>query len=153
MKRIFLVITLTILSSLALGAQELTTQKAVLDSTLLGRDIFNAIGAGVKVEQSADIRQAVAKYIESNKAKTLSGYRIRVYYDNSPQARDRSESIAASLKEQYPEMGVYRSFQSPNYKVLIGDFRSKDEALRVFNALRKVYPTAYIIKDAINYPL
>ncbi len=153
MKRILLVLTLTVLSSLALGAQELTTRKAALDSTLLGRDIFNAIGAGVKVEQSTEIRSAVAKYIESNKAKTLTGYRIRVYYDNSPQARDRSESIAASLREQYPELGVYRSFQSPNYKVLIGDFRSKDEALRVFNALRKVYPTAYIIKDAINYPL
>ena len=105
------------------------------------------------MEQSAEVRQAVAKYVESNNGKTLSGYRIRVYYDNSPQARDRSESIAAMLKEQYPDMGVYRSFQSPNYKVLIGDFRSKDEALRVFNALRKVYPTAYIIKDAINYPL
>lgn len=153
MKRILLVLTLMVLSSLALGAQELTTRKAALDSTLLGRDIFNAIGAGVKVEQSTEIRSAVAKYIESNKAKTLTGYRIRVYYDNSPQARDRSESISASLKEQYPELGVYRSFQSPNYKVLIGDFRSKDEALRVFNALRKVYPTAYIIKDAINYPL
>ena len=153
MKRILLVLTLMVLSSLALGAQELITQKAALDSTLLGRDIFNAIGAGVKVEQSTEIRSAVAKYIESNKAKTLTGYRIRVYYDNSPQARDRSESISASLKEQYPELGVYRSFQSPNYKVLIGDFRSKDEALRVFNALRKVYPTAYIIKDAINYPL
>ena len=47
---------------------------------------------------------------------------------------------------------MYRSFESPNYKVCIGDFRTKDEALGIYNALKGTYPTAYIIKESINYP-
>lgn len=149
MKRILLIFGFFLLAAAGLQAQDFT---APLDSTLLGKDIFTLMGDGVHVHQSPAVRQAVLKYIQANGEKPLSGFRIRVYYDNSPQARTRSESIEKSLKEQYPELEVYRGFESPNYKVFIGDFRSKDEALRVFNALKKTYPTAYIIKETINYP-
>ncbi len=141
------------LAALSLQAQEVETAAAPVDSTLLGKDIFTLMGPGVRVDQSAEVRQAMAQYVNKNATKSISGYRIRVYYDNSPQARTRSESIENALTAQYPEHKVYRSFESPNYKVLIGNFRSKDEALRIFNALKKTYPTAYIIKDNIEYPL
>ena len=149
MKRILLIFGFILLAAAGLQAQDFT---APLDSTLLGKDIFTLMGDGVRVQQSPAVRQAVLRYVQSNGEKPLSGFRIRVFYDNSPQARTRSESIEKSLKEQYPELEVYRGFESPNYKVFIGDFRSKDEALRVFNALKKTYPTAYIIKETINYP-
>lgn len=134
-----------------LKAQEV--REAQVDSTLLGRDIISVIGPGATIGQSVSIREALGKYVAKNAAKQITGYRVRVFLDNSPSARTKSESIEYSLRGQYPEHGVYRSFESPNYKVLIGDFRSKDEALVLFNSLRKTYPTAYIIKDNINYPL
>jgi hypothetical protein len=37
--------------------------------------------------------------------------------------------------------------------VTVGDFRTKDEALRLFNELKILYPSAFIIKENINYPL
>ena len=103
-------------------------------------------------EQSSTIRQALQQYTLSNAEKPISGYRIRVFYDNGPQARVKSENIEQTLQKQFPEVLVYRSFESPNYKVSIGDFRSKDEALRIFNAIKGTYPTAFIIKESINYP-
>ena len=151
MKRILLIFGL-LLAAASLQAQEVE-RPAPVDSLLLGKNIFSIMGPGVKVDQSAEVKQAMAQYVGKNATKPISGYRIRVYYDNPPQARTRSESIENSLMEQYPEHKVYRSFESPNYKVLIGNFRSKDEALRIFNALKKTYPTAYIIKDNIEYPL
>ena len=141
-----------LLAASGMHAQE-AEKAAPVDSMLLGKNIFSVMGPGVKVYQSAEVRQAMAQYIGKNAGKSISGYRIRVYYDNSPQARTRSEAIEQSLLEQYPGHKVYRSFESPNYKVLIGNFRSKDEALRIFNVLKKSYPTAYIIKDSIEYPL
>ena len=104
------------------------------------------------MEQSSTIRQALQQYTLSNAEKPISGYRIRVFYDNGPQARVKSENIEQTLQKQFPEVLVYRSFESPNYKVSIGDFRSKDEALRIFNAIKGTYPTAFIIKESINYP-
>lgn len=151
MKRILLILGLTLLTCAGLRAQETVTPP--VDSTLLGKDIFTLMGSGVQVNQSLTVRQAVTRYIDSNASKPLTGYRIRVFYDNTPQARSRSEAVERSLIAQFPGVGVYRSFESPNYKVLIGDFRTKDEALKIYNALKGTYPTAYIIKDTINYPL
>ena len=51
-----------------------------------------------------------------------------------------------------PGIGVYRTFESPNFKVCVGDFRTKDEALKVYHSLKGAYPTAIILKETINYP-
>jgi len=151
MKRIIFILTALLLCGTVLRAQD-TTRTAPVDTTLLGRDILSVLGTGVQVDQSSTIRQALQQYTQGNAEKPISGYRIRVFYDNGPQARVKSENIEQTLQKQFPEVLVYRSFESPNYKVSIGDFRSKDEALRIFNAIKGTYPTAFIIKESINYP-
>lgn len=150
MKRILLILTLLLLGAASLQAQE-TEAAAPVDSTLLGRSILSVLGPGIQISQSATVRQALDNYIVTNGNKSISGYRIRVYYDNGPQARAKSEMIERTLQQQLG-VAVYRSFESPNYKVTVGDFRTKDEALRIYNALKGTYPTAYMIKETINYP-
>jgi len=151
MKRILIILVAMVLGATALRAQD-STAVMLVDSTFVGKDILSVIGPGAQVNQSAPVRQALQKYVGANSGKDITGYRIRVFYNNEPSARTRSESIANTLKEQYPGVGVYRTFESPNYKVTIGDFRTKDEALGIYNALKSTYPTAYIIKETINYP-
>lgn len=151
MKRIVLILVMSVLASLGAKAQD-SLNLARMDSTFVGKSILSVIGPGAEVNQSPQVRQALEGYVGSNARKAVQGYRIRVFFDNSPQARVRSESIAQYLRSQYPETGVYRSFEAPNYKVTIGDFRTKDEALKIYNALKGTYPTAYIIKENINFP-
>ncbi len=150
MKRLIIVI-IAVLTGITASAQD-SLNRTRMDSTYVGKSILSVIGPGADINQTTQVRQALYNYVSSNAGKAVQGYRIRVFYDNSPQARVRSESISAYLRAQYPETGVYRSFESPNYKVTIGDFRTKDEALRIYNALKGTYPTAYIIKENINFP-
>lgn len=152
MKRILLILAL-LTSCIAASAQLDSLTRASMDTTLVGRDIMSLVGGKVTVRQSQAVGSALRHYMNANYGKKLQGYRIRVFYDNSPQARTRSESVAAYVRAQFPENGVYRTFESPNYKVTVGDFRSKEEALRIYMALKSIYPTAYIIKESINYPL
>jgi hypothetical protein len=152
MKRILLILALLTVS-IAASAQLDSLTRASMDTTLVGRDIMSLVGSKVNVSQSSAVRNALNNYIRSNSGKKIQGYRIRVYYDNTPQARTRSESIAAYVRTQFPENGVYRTFEAPNYKVTVGDFRSKEEALKIYMTLKGIYPTAYIIKENINYPL
>lgn len=152
MKRILLILALLTVS-IAASAQLDSLIRASMDTTLVGRDIMSLVGSKVNVSQSSAVRNALNNYIRSNSGKKIQGYRIRVYYDNTPQARTRSESIAAYVRTQFPENGVYRTFEAPNYKVTVGDFRSKEEALKIYMTLKGIYPTAYIIKENINYPL
>ena len=154
MRRFLVILILAFLPCLTIRAQEYRVENgsAQVDSTLMGRSILSVLGPGVTVNQSRTMRSALDSYISNNAAKKLSGYRIRVYFDNGQSARTRSESIARSVSNAFPGIGVYRTFESPNFKVCVGDFRTKDEALKVYHALKATYPTAIILKETINYP-
>ncbi len=154
MRRFLVIFLLALLPCLNLRAQEYRVENgsAQVDSTLMGRSILSVLGPGVTVNQSRTMRSALDSYVSNNAAKKLSGFRIRVYFDNGQSARTRSESIARSISNAFPGIGVYRTFESPNFKVCVGDFRTKDEALKIYHALKATYPTAIILKETINYP-
>ena len=154
MRRFLVIFLLALLPCLTLRAQEYRVENgsAQVDSTLMGRSILSVLGPGVTVNQSRTMRSALDSYVSNNAAKKLSGFRIRVFFDNGQSARTRSESIARSISNAFPGIGVYRTFESPNFKVCVGDFRTKDEALKVYHSLKATYPTAIILKETINYP-
>ena len=154
MKKILVILILSMLPCAMLRAQEYRVDNGStqVDSTLMGRNILSVLGSGVKVNQSQSMRSAFDSYVSNNASKKLTGYRIRVYFDNGQNARNKSEAIARSISAAFPGIGVYRTFESPNYKVTVGDFRTKDEALKVFHSLKSTYPTALLLKDTINYP-
>ena len=154
MKRLLIIAILALLPAMMLRAQEYRVDNgsAQVDSTLVGRSVLSVLGSGVSVNQSSAMKSAFDSYVSANASKRVSGYRIRVYYENNQNARNRSEAIARSISGTYPGIGVYRTFESPNFKVCVGDFRTKDEALKLYHALKSSYPTAIILKETINYP-
>ena len=153
MKRILFLLLLLLLPGAMLRAQDLGAEsEPQVDSSLIGRSILSVMGSGVKVNQSQTLRTAFDSHVSANASKKMSGYRIRVYFENGQNARGRSEAVARSVSAAFPGIGVYRSFDSPNFKVCVGDFRTKDDALQVYHALKGTYPTAIILKETINYP-
>lgn len=155
MKKYLIAVLLMLLPGALLRAQDYrveTENSAQVDSSLVGRSILSVMGTGVTVNQSRTLRTAFDQYVSANASKKMTGYRIRVYFENGQNARGRSEAIAKSISGAYPGLGVYRSFESPNFKVTVGDFRTRDEALKLYHALKGQYPTALILKETINYP-
>ena len=154
MKKVWMTVLLALLSGMVLRAQESRVDNGSLqvDSTLVNRNILSLMGPGVTVNQSRTLRNAFDQYVSANASKRMTGYRIRVYYENGQNARGRSEAIARTISATYPGLGVYRTFESPNFKVCVGDYRTKDDALRMYHALKAQYPTALILRETINYP-
>ena len=152
MKKLLIIAILALLPGVMLRAQEYRVESGStkVDSTLVGRSILSVLGPGVTVNQSSAMKAAFENYVADNAAKKISGYRIRVFFDNSQNARNRSEAIARSISGAYPGVGVYRTFESPNFKVCVGDFRTKADALKLYHALKSSYPTAIILKETIN---
>jgi hypothetical protein len=52
----------------------------------------------------------------------------------------------------FPEQGVYLMFQSPYYKVRVGDFRTRMDAEGFKQKLLDEFPDAFVVKDEINFP-
>jgi hypothetical protein len=82
----------------------------------------------------------------------MEGYRIRIFFELGQFARKNSEDIMQAFMEKYPGVPVYQNYQNPYWKVSVGDYRSREEAIKFYNQIIKDYPKAFIIPERINFP-
>lgn len=137
-----------------LHAQEVTDSlvyvpAASMDASLSGKNIFSL----VPVHQSQAVANAMNGKIQRNKDKKMTGYRVRIFFDNKQNARGASEAAMSRFQNAYPGHRAYRSFASPYFKVTVGDFRTKSEAMQLMRRLKADFPTAFVVKENINYPI
>ena len=170
---LIIIATVSVLASVTASAQELTapdgyvyvdsllyTPKASVDSTLAGQDVFRdmpseALGAEatVNIGQSDAVEQSMRKHIEANPARTLSGYRVRIFFDNKQTARNESEQTVERFRAMYHDIAVYRTYTNPYFKVTVGDCRTKSEAMHLLSQIKQNFPSAFVVKENIECPL
>ena len=168
MKKLTLILLLSLLSFAALRAQEnkapegmvaidsiVYRPSAASDAALEGKSIFSVLARdakGVSVSQDPGIVTAMTAHISYNRRKKMNGYRVRIFFDNKQNSRGASEAAMNRFRGAFPGYSAYRSFTSPHFKVTVGDFRTKSEALRLLNRVKGMFPSAFIVKEQINYP-
>lgn len=158
LKYVFSLVFLMAAASGAARAQNVTEQviydstytyvAPLVDSSLVGKDMFSA----VEVRQSDAVRSAFENYKEGNRERKITGYRVRIFFDNSQEARVRSEAVAREFAAEHPDVKVYRSHINPYFKVTVGDFRSRIEAMAFAKTISDKYPSVFLVKENIQYP-
>lgn len=108
---------------------------------------------GTEIIQDSRVDLLVNKHIRINQAiKTMEGFRIQLFSDSGNNSKTKAQAAYDEFLAKFPDMGVYLTFKSPNYKVRMGDFRTKLDAQRFLNEVAGDYPNAFIISDQINLP-
>ena len=82
----------------------------------------------------------------------IAGYRVHIYMDSGNRARLNTQQEQAAFEERYPEQRSYIVYEEPYFKLRAGDFRTRLDARRFLETIRRNYPSAYIVVDRINYP-
>ena len=130
-----------------------------VDSLLLGADVFqvmpdkkNGGKATVVIRQSQMVEESMRIHVTDNRTRAITGYRIRIFFDNSQTARKESESTLNAFVSSYRGIPAYRSYANPYFKVTVGDYRTKAEAMANLANVKKSFPSAFIVKEKINFP-
>ncbi len=162
MRLIAPVLAFCLLASFQAAAQTESSpgQAPAVDSTLIGKNIFNLLPsrergakADVTVHQSQSIQSALSKQISANSSRRVPGYRVRIFNDNKQTSRGASEAALNRFKGMYPGIAAYRTYTNPFFKVTVGDFRTKSEAMQLLQQIKGSFPSAFIVKESsINYP-
>lgn len=119
---------------------------------------FNSFGQSadtgkVEIIQDARIDILIEKHIALNKKQTgIPGYRVQIFFDSGNNARNKANKIRAEFLLKFKDVESYVIFQSPNYKVRVGDFRTRMEAQGFLKEISDLYPNAYTVKDEIQFP-
>ena len=131
---------------------------AAVDTALVGKNIYQVLpskqhgdDAEVVLHQTDSIYSAMASHIRDNASRTLSGYRI--FFDNKQSARVASEEALKKFESIFHDVSAYRSYANPYFKVTVGDFRTKSEAMSYLERIRKEFPSAFVVKENIAFPV
>ncbi|MCQ2143677.1 MAG: hypothetical protein MJY56_06385 [Bacteroidales bacterium] len=157
-------ILIFLLGCLALGAKAQTPEyvdslvyrpAASVDESLAGKNIFreNSKNGKVVVHQSPDIENAMNNHFANNRKRVITGDRVRIFFDNRQSARGASEEALARCSAMYHDVRAYRSDVNPYFKVTGGDFRTKSAAMELLQGTKGVFPSAFVVKENINYPV
>ena len=131
-----------------------------VDTTLVGKNIFylmpskaNGGASDVHIYQSGSIVSAMNRSFETNLTRPYTGYRVRIFFDNRQSARHDSEQMVEAFEKLYPGVPAYRSYVNPYFKITVGDFRTKSEAMSFLRRIIGEFPKAFIVKENIEYPV
>ena len=86
-----------------------------------------------------------------------SGFRIRVFSGNKQiESKNRAYQLAKDISSKFPDLATYITFKTPNWRLIVGDFRTMEEAHAQLNELKKKFPTSgremFIVRDEIELP-
>jgi SPOR domain len=97
------------------------------------------------------------KQINQQITTTASGYRIQVFSSSDKTAKSDAYSVEKQIKELFPNQNIYVVYSSPSWKVRVGDFTIKSQALdfqtEIINNFPNLRSDVYVVKEQVIVPL
>ena len=111
------------------------------------------LGARLCTEPAAQTDASDA--VDHKAAHGKVGYRIQVFDDNNPRtARGEAQNRKHLVESRFPYLRAYVQFNSPYWRVKVGDFRSRSEAEAVLEEMGASFPglraQMRVVRDHIN---
>ena len=93
----------------------------------------------VAVPTKAPVRSAATRT-------TVRGFRVQIYAGSD---RSNAFSEQARFRNMYKDMDTYINYDEPNYRVKVGDFRSRSEANNFMNLLRQQFKNVFVFSENV----
>jgi len=75
------------------------------------------------------------------------GFRLQLITSNS---RDQVNDVKSAFIGEYHEVRSYVTYSSPNFKLRVGDFKTRQEASEFMLKIRPLFPGAFIVEDLVE---
>ncbi|MFZ5939452.1 MAG: hypothetical protein ACOYXB_02655 [Bacteroidota bacterium] len=149
MKAVVSLLIITTLSTGLLLGQDLTREQ--LPSDALSRlEYYAANGAALSLYSDSLIVSNYYKLYQKNRHITgVPGYRIRIFTDSGLGAKENQKKERARFLSLYPDIDAYYKYDQPDFKVYVGNCRTRSEAVKLYERIKGNYSDALIVPDMI----
>jgi hypothetical protein len=96
-----------------------------------------------KIEKLLDLKKTLEK-----ENKLTDGYTIQLYYGEL----NRANSIIRKYRGSYGTWPASIEYETPNYKVWVGNFTTRLEADRALIEIQRTFPSAFILSERRKEP-
>ena len=101
----------------------------------------------LRVESSASVNELVAQKKAYNKDRnSYPGYKIQIYYGSEKECYEIKDEFTAL----FPEIPTSIIFSTPQWKLQVGEYRTRLEADHSIQSIKKEYPSAIVLATDIE---
>ncbi len=110
-----------------------------------------ATAQNIHIKEEALITQMMDRFSQMNRSvTTIDGWRVQIL---ATPDRQQLESARQVFQYKYPNINVDWVHANPWYKLYVGAFANKLDAMRLQYLLKRDYPNAYLLKDNTVRPV
>ncbi|MEO8589127.1 MAG: hypothetical protein ABI432_07160 [Flavobacteriales bacterium] len=136
---------LVLFSLLSVCAQGLNAQ--AFEDRRSGIPVDTPVVEGtVTLHADPSIERLMKDYTERKHVQ--KGYRVQIFLGE----RKTAEDIKRSFLQKNPDTPAYLSWLAPNFRLRVGDLRTRLEAEKLLRDMRIDHPGSYIVPDEIEMP-
>ena len=148
MKRSFLLFISFIFSvSLVMAQGGQSGAQGDILKTLLDGESDDRVTVEVDKQLVSNYNKLIAKNMRSS---GIPGYRIRIYSGSGIGAKEEQQKVRARFLSLYRGLDAYNQYDEPFFKVYVGDCRTRSEALKLNDMIKKDFPDPFIVPGYIN---
>jgi Sporulation related domain. len=85
--------------------------------------------------------QRTGETTDKSEFEKTSGYRINVFSGNTKESKNNALAIEKNIKESFPDLSTYVTYSSPIWRLRVGDFPIREEAVLLMQELKKAFPS------------
>jgi len=78
------------------------------------------------------------------------GFRVQICTESGNNARNLANDQKAVFYTKYENKKAYLEWESPNFKVRVGDFKNRLEATLYWKQIVEDFPASYVVMDEIK---
>ncbi len=159
MKAFIFLVVLLFLKTFAIGSDNTGGNYNILENN--GADFYFIVsedsgeqnpetsGENLIINSDSRIDTLIQIHKEENQRKAgIDGYRVQIFQGN----KESAYQAKAKFLILHEDLKVYILFQSPDFRVRVGDFRTRSEALKVKHMIENQFSSTFVVEDEINLP-
>jgi hypothetical protein len=101
----------------------------------------------VRIETSAHVDEMLAQKKDHNKSiETYQGYKIQIYYGSEKECYEVKDEFSSL----FPDIRTSIIFSTPQWKLQVGNYRTRLDADRDIVNIKKEYPSAIVLATEIE---
>ena len=109
--------------------------------------------SNVNPYQDQRLTDMVRWQIENNRKKNgVDGWSVNIFSSSAANALQGAMEVKKEFLSRFPDIPVYIQFSSPDFKVRVGDYRTRNEALQLRKQNMDKYPKSFEVWGKIKYP-
>jgi hypothetical protein len=102
-----------------------------------------------QVQTSLKVKLLVDKKSAYNRLNNgeYDGFRIKIHFGVD---KVKAREIKSRFQVKFNDYLAYEDYQQPNFVIVVGDFRTKLEAIEALKKIQAEFPNSFIVKSKIK---